>query len=1782
MSGTGTGWESPGAVNTPAAPTVGGGGTGTGWEAPGAAPAAPAVHSSGGGGLFGSIGHDLGSVGHFISSRAATGMSTIKSIGTGLYGAAKTGAIDPWWNLITTGHPYAHNTGNKIDAETNAVLGGTIVGPVNAVHDVTSGHFKDPIGDVIQFLPAAHGLARTGIGAAEAGAALRSGEGVGAAAKAFKSPEFLQSPRLVGEPGREPVSLYGSHNAARRLVQAGIDRAVNKALANDRANGLLGHEGPIAKYGKARMGGTVADYARASIRYRQAMVATTRVAARGVARFAKSIKADVQNPELTAQALLHSLHDNVLPEHEAILHEQQAARGINPEQNTAWAQAFNDAAKLGAVHLTPDNRVVINEGHPLTGPLSHADDALAKLGAYTDNEIVARGLRDPLELADRRGRVAQLVQRGNPLQGEEPQPLREARRAVGNVQRKLTTANERERVATEKQQARIAKASQGTGGRSVELGNPHREAIVTLGHQLEAAKQRVTSLEDRYGYSSSERRTAMQQGVAARERVAEAAHRLFGDQAAQHLAQIEGFARQWARVNDRTPQEWYAQFLHNTLTPNEISDPTLAELHEIAAFHGFDATKTAKNLAAKLNPRTQKSGMPSAKAVLTKEGIHFSGDITPEAWVRRVLYTIPDLAERDYAARWYEHFEPVFRKHFPPDIVEKIMRAFAVSQANAGVSEGIGSSIVGHARLEAGEDITRQSLASLAADNIEKALKGEHIDSGVAAKLSDFIDALRGSGTRTWMGHDVRGGMPAPSDVWSGRDIGHIDRKIGSKGRDKRLLNMHGVDVNKLEKTSTGSYSGRKYEYIAEKYHQITDHLNAIKFDGRDDWTPAQAQALGWATIQKFYGEKPEDLAGAILKGHKVAAGIMSRNALKAAVSSAHEPDGGFTLHPDLSPDTSTEGHVVALAAYEHRVPAAELTTKDVTDYARAHKALLRNPNLRVGGWHNPADGQVYLDIARVVPTREEALSLAREQGQLSVYDRAAAGRGDWENAFPESGLSAAEADAIKNEARVKAQSPEEYKSLLATIAERELGRRPNAHDLALTEDNLHAAAESAPEDPASIRFKQLYSDAHAELQSRMPQPEDLFQQNGGHIAGSYNPEQGLMRLSSEHARPETILHEALHAVRQSLSPTVSEIARRMYAPNGWDRAAEERFVEDMQRAASGEPVSPEVQRLFLMTHTYTPGRGYVPMSIYENARQAHSPMSSSPGPIIGQTKQPLETKYATGEATAQGLRRTDVAEAVTQHVQKLFRYFNTIDHRDLAAKFGSDTSMSKSDVLVRYDRRTEAGYKLPAQKVSSALKETLGLLENKTGLPAPEEEGLSAGVAAVLRDFVGEMFPKLGSDPELRRVQDEAAATGRGVQAPAGYKWVPQEIARLKDLEAAVTRGEPGRIGRFADNVNGAITAATVYYKVGHVFTRVLTNAATNIMQGSAAPWQIARSVQLFHALTEDEIHEALAYSGTHYYEAAPGAQGGTVVGKGLQKGLHVPFTDLALRTKSGEAVMSPQWWAHNIDAPFRFNSLAFEARQAGYEGVDGFRSFLQDVQHYKGLDGADRARVDGVLRRADREVIAYDRMNQFEKKWLSRIIWFYPWIKGSTVFTANSILEHPFKTAALYGYGEQGAQERDKALGDLPSYAQGLTPLTGGDEPVVSDFNTFNPFSTAGDLLGVPEHLQNAAGMANPFYGAILNTAEGVNPYGAHTPTPISDNLKGLLTSAPEYQILEGAMNNGDQSHKLYPGGHGLDPLYKNWLGELVRSLGGPATPRHINPNAGHSLAQRERTGR
>lgn len=234
------------------------------------------------------------------------------------------------------------------------------------------------------------------------------------------------------------------------------------------------------------------------------------------------------------------------------------------------------------------------------------------------------------------------------------------------------------------------------------------------------------------------------------------------------------------------------------------------------------------------------------------------GDLTPEQWVERIMVLMPDPAMRAHMASWYEAIAPLFQDIFGED-AQAIMRAFAVSQANASPTSGLQNVFRVADRIRRGEEISVGEISTVA-KSIEAALKGDPIEQGVAAKLSDFIDSIAGSPTRTWVGHALEGGSPVAVDVHALRDMGYVDAK-----QIERLRSRFGLEPGRdYQIDSTGGAADMKYEQVRLQYQDLTDHLNAIGFDGRKNWTPAEVQALGWSGIQMLHGVVPEDLPYAI------------------------------------------------------------------------------------------------------------------------------------------------------------------------------------------------------------------------------------------------------------------------------------------------------------------------------------------------------------------------------------------------------------------------------------------------------------------------------------------------------------------------------------------------------------------------------------------------------------------------------------------------------------------------------------------------------------------------------------------------------------------------------------------------------------------------------------------------------------------------------------------------------------------------------------------------------
>jgi hypothetical protein len=97
-------------------------------------------------------------------------------------------------------------------------------------------------------------------------------------------------------------------------------------------------------------------------------------------------------------------------------------------------------------------------------------------------------------------------------------------------------------------------------------------------------------------------------------------------------------------------------------------------------------------------------------------------------------------------------------------------------------------------------------------------------------------------------------------------------------------------------------------------------------------------------------------------------------------------PDGGFSVDPRTGA-TVRGGYAVAVFPERERQFAGPVSADEVSAYVFANADVLTKGGVVVGGWRNPDDGVAYLDVSRVVPTRAEAATLAREHNQVAYFD---------------------------------------------------------------------------------------------------------------------------------------------------------------------------------------------------------------------------------------------------------------------------------------------------------------------------------------------------------------------------------------------------------------------------------------------------------------------------------------------------------------------------------------------------------------------------------------------------------------------------------------------------------------------------------------------------------------------------------------------------------------------------------------------------------------------------
>ena len=343
-------------------------------------------------------------------------------------------------------------------------------------------------------------------------------------------------------------------------------------------------------------------------------------------------------------------------------------------------------------------------------------------------------------------------------------------------------------------------------------------------------------------------------------------------------------------------------------------------------------------------------------------------------------------------------------------------------------------------------------------------------------------------------------------------------------------------------------------------------------------------------------------------------------------------------------------------------------------------------------------------------------------------------------------------------------------------------------------------------------------------------------------------------------------------------------------------------------------------------------------------------------------------------------------------------------------------------------------------------------------------------------------------------------------------------------------------KISRAFDAINDGQKAALLYLKPAYIAPNALGNVALALVhQGFLAPRNITVAAKVLRDTDAKTVATLKALSGAGHASVL-GDGGGAF--KALQHVIN----------------KGASFYGKIVDDPIRFSAMVHELHAAGYDTPLKIQKLVHaaedDVKHGENAEKL-RQELLNAGRQANDAMINYERLGPGEQNILRRVVFFYPWVKGSARYTMKAFIDHPTVAYGSSPVSRVGAQWEQKELGDEPTYAEGLIPLEGGKRVI-------NPSSAS---------VTGQTGQLLEMLGNIFS----------HSPT---SNLSALTGLSPSDSLLNTTFtgNTTIPTSPHMPWWHrGLDEAFGGWpLQTLLEnaSKGFPNRPGRLYPT--NSLGQ------
>lgn len=509
----------------------------------------------------------------------------------------------------------------------------------------------------------------------------------------------------------------------------------------------------------------------------------------------------------------------------------------------------------------------------------------------------------------------------------------------------------------------------------------------------------------------------------------------------------------------------------------------------------------------------------------------------------------------------------------------------------------------------------------------------------------------------------------------------------------------------------------------------------------------------------------------------------------------------------------------------------------------------------------------------------------------------------------------------------------------------------------------------------------------------------------------------------------------------------LTEAQRKAASPDGRGIAADRRGGGAADRGGSEQalPLLQEELDDFPLFGTETVGAGSVPFTGGEfylpEFRRSKPPKAGMLGWRGGIPRKPgtLTNSY-TGALRRAGSNTPEPLRALAENLVEKQRYLDAERHRQRILPMGHKARPADTRTVKYAPVRTAPPTRKSADMMRRAMQET------DFGALTPDD---ASRLDSLLAQFRESLFP-----------EREYATVPPGTEVP-GIAWVDSRLI-------ANQRKIIGSLGPL-DTVQDAAKGLILYAKPGYVTPNVLGNAGMNVIQqGFLAPANWRRAVKM-----GDELGYQVDALMGHGFAAALGSGTKSPITKGV--------------------TAAADFWSKFVDIPFRRAAWSHEARRQGFKGKAAQQALIEDPRY--------AGKLAEITQRARDAIVDYERMGAVERDVIRRILFVYPWVKGSTYYAVQFFRDHPVQAAVFAAIAQEGNRRSTEELGPMPAWARGSFKVFEKDgKPYVVNPAAISPFSTPASVLatarggfGQVERSENIGEMTAPVFQAGVEAAFG-----------------------------------------------------------------------------------------